>query len=225
MRRLLPALLIWLAACDGATAPPGDTIDATAPDALAEDAALVTDGGKDAACAATFGNALTNAFGRVDGTVLAIVEPGNTRCALPNSDHVIVQVTMNGAAYRMVVNVESSGTDPNIRIQSLDAPLPQPAFAEGWHPALTLDYATGLGVHSSDAAWQSHPLAAASARISDAITVGQPISIYATSSGGTRADSAHLIHRNGSSHDGAIVVDPTGPTPHWLLFSFANQTF
>jgi hypothetical protein len=202
------AALLCFAAC---TATPA------APDA-------VPDAGKDAACASTFGSALTASFGRVDGTVLAIVPPGDMRCAQINSDHLVVQVSVNGAAYRMVVNVLSTGTDPNIRIRTLDAPLPAPAFAEGWHPSLSLDYATDLSVHS-DPTWTGHSLADATTLITDAITLGTPISIYATSTGGTHADSTHLIHRHAAHDDGAIVIDPTSATPHWLLFSFADQTF
>ena len=183
-----------------------------------------TDAGKDAMCAATFGNGLTNAFGRVDGTVVAVVQPGNERCAMPNRDHVIVQVELDGAVYRMVVNVLSNGADPDIRVRALNAPLPAPAFAPGWHPGLTLDYPADLSVHSGTG-WDALDLAEATAWIAEPIEVGVSIAVYATSSGGTNAASAHLIHRNGSNHDGAIVLDPTGASPRWLLFSFADQTF
>lgn len=211
---LVAALALAVAACGGA--------DASAPDAPVD--GVDVDAGKDAACAASFGSALTNAFGRVDGTVVAVVAPGNQRCAMPNSDHVIVQVELGGAVYRMVVNVQSTGADPNIRVRGATAPLPGPAFAPGWHPGLTLDYATDLAIHSG-AGWDALDLAAATARIVDPITVGAPIAVYATSSGGTYAHSAHLVHRNGSGHDGALVLDPPGPSPTWLLFIFADQTF
>ena len=77
------------------------------PDAALDAPSL--DAGKDAACASSFGDALTAAFGRVDGTVVAVVAPGTERCAMPNRDHVIVQVEFGGAVYRMVVNVLSNG--------------------------------------------------------------------------------------------------------------------
>jgi len=127
--------------------------------------------------------------------VIAIVEPGNTRCVAPNSDHVIVQVELGGAVYRMVVNVQSDGNDPEIRVREVDAALPAPAFAEGWHPGLSLDYATDLDAHSTDA-WESQPLAEASAWVADAITIGAP-----------------------------IVLDPTSIAPRWLLFRCSDQTF
>jgi hypothetical protein len=183
-----------------------------------------SDTGKDADCADTFGAALTADFGRVDGTLLAVVEPGNSRCADPNSDHVVVQVLMEGEAYRMVVNVQSDSEPPEIRIRTIDAPLPAPAFDEGWHTDLALDYPTDFGVHSTDDEWAALPLAEASATVADALTIGAPISVYATSSGGDYADSTHLIHRQGDLDDGALVIDPTG-SPRWMLFSFADQVF
>lgn len=208
-------LVLALAACGDAAAP--EVTDA------ATDAALDA-AGKDAACASMFGDALTSAFGRVDGTVVAVVEPGNPRCALPNRDHLVVQVELGGAVYRMVVNVQSNGADPNIRVRTATGALPAPAFAPGWHPGLSLDYPRDLGVHSG-AGWEPLDLAAATTWASAPIEVGAPIAVYATSSGGSFAASAHLVHRNGSNHDGAIVVDPTGTAPRWLLFSFADQTF
>ncbi len=183
------------------------------------------DSAQDANCASTFGDVLTDAFGRVDGTVVAIVAPGNTRCAKPNSDHVIVQVELDHAVYRMVVNVLSSGEDSRIQVLQTESPLPAPAFAEGWHTGLSLDYPTDLGISSTDSAWESLEMEAAAARISDAIVVGDPIAVYATSSGGSYADSTNLIHRNGDGRDGALVLNPTAASSTWLLFRFADQEF
>ncbi len=203
-------------------------IDAGA-DAGSTDAGVdagVADAGKAAGCASTFGSALTNAFGRVDGVVTAVVPAGLMTCALPNSDHVVLQVAFADAGvHRMVVNVQSSFGDPRIKVLRLTAPLPPPAFQEGWHPGLRLDYPTAFGVHSEDAGWESLDLPTASQRVEDLVEVGANVSVYATSSGGTFAASAHLIHRNGNGADGALVFQPTGSSPQWLLFSFANQRF
>ena len=206
-------LALAVAACSGSAA---------GPDAAPADAAL--DAGKDALCASTFGSALTADFGRVDGTVVAVVAPGTERCAMPNRDHVIVQVDFGGAVYRMVVNVLSNGADPDIRVREVTAALPAPAFAPGWHPGLALDYPRDLGVHSG-AGWDALSLTDATAWVAAPIEVGAPIAVYASSSGGTFSHSTHLVHRNGGDEDGALVIDPTGPSPRWLLFSFADQTF
>jgi len=163
-------------------------------------------------CAATFGDKLTNAFGRIDGTVLAVVAPDNQTCAQPNSTHVTVQVTMNGAAYRLVTNID-------VLTAELDAPLAGPAWSEGWHTDAPLDYATTLHV-ASTAFTQTD----VTARVTAALVPGARISVFSTSTGGTKADSAHLVHRNLANADGAIVVTPD-TTPHYLLFRFSNQAF
>jgi hypothetical protein len=175
-------------------------------------------------CANTFGKALTAGFGRLDGVVWAVQKPSDTACTLPNSDHVVVQVLVNGAVYRMVVNVKSdrAGVDPAIRVARLPHALPAPAFAEGWHRDAALDYATSLDAHSSSG-FAPLSLDEATAAIAGALEVGAPVSVYATSGAG-RPDSAHLVHRNAPSRDGAIVVSPT-TAPTFLLFHFDQQTF
>ncbi len=203
-------------------APACGSSSSETPDAAVDAVAL--DAGKEAGCASSFGAALTNAFGRVDGTVTAVVAPGIQACAMPNSDHLVVQVEFGGDVYRMVVNVESRGADPRIRLRTVTGGLPAPAFAPGWHPGVTLDYATDLGVHSGSG-WDALTLTDAAARVAAPIELGASIAVYATSSGGSYAHSAHLVHRTGGGHDGALVIDPTGANPTWYLFAFADQTF
>jgi hypothetical protein len=164
-------------------------------------------------CASTFGQSLTDSFGRIDGTVLAVVGTTDQQCAIPNSTHVVVQVTMNGEAYRMVANVD-------VLTLAKDHELPAPAWAEGWHPGMSLDYATDMGVKATD--FETHTPAEVEALVTDAITLGQRISIYATSQAAPA--SAHLIHRNGAKNDGVIFLDAAGEHPKALMFRFANQT-
>ncbi len=194
-------------------------------DAGRRDAAFDASPAKDALCSATFGNAMTDAHGRVDGVITAVVEAGNTRCVHADNDHVIVQVRFNNAIYRMVVNVESNGAVAAIRMRTLRHEVVGPAFAEGWHPNVNLDYANDLGVHSDEPEWQPEPLAAASRRVADALTIGAPISVFATSTGGAFASGAHLVHRTGTNVDGALVVEPTSSAPLYILFHFADQSF
>lgn len=196
------AVLLFVAACgsSGNAAP-----DAAVPDAL----------DKAATCASSFGNLLTDAFGRVDGTVLAVVPPNLQTCAQPNMTHLVVQVSMQGAAYRMVLNV-----DAEVSTREIDAALAGPAWAEGWHTDAPLDYVTTLGVHSGEFEKTEAPVAL----VTDQLELGARVSVYATSSGGTKADSAHLVHRNASNADGAIVIAPDS-APHYVLFKFDNQSF
>jgi hypothetical protein len=201
--------LIVLAACGSSGHAVSDA---------AVDGAVLPDG-KASACASTFGSALTNAYGRLDGTVLAIVEPGNTVCAMPNSTHVVVEVTANGAAYRMVVNVLSTSSDPHVWLGEHDAPLAGDPWAEGWHAGVELDYVSTLAV--TKAMFTQADETAAVARIENALVPGAKVSVFATSSGG---DSAHLVHRNATNQDGAIVLSPD-TAPHYLLTAFPEQTF
>ncbi|WP_282419032.1 hypothetical protein [Polyangium sp. 15x6] len=171
-------------------------------------------------CADTFGDALTSAFGRVDGTVLAIVKPTDTQCAMPNDDHVVVQVMMDGKAYRMVVNVESSFGDPNVGYLETTHGMPGPAWQEGWHTGVSLDYATDLGVQAEE--FTAYDMPTLSDMIADVIPLGEKISVFAHSSGGA---SAHKVHRNSAAQDGVIVLDPESAAPKMLLFRFSNQVF
>lgn len=227
------ALMVAAAAC-GSSSSNGGTpgvdaggdepeADASSPDASdgAAAADAFTPTGK---CADTFGQALTAGFGRADGIVYAVQKPSDTACVLPNSDHVIVQVLIDSAVYRMVVNVQSdrAGSDPKIRVATLAHALPAPAFAEGWHLGAPLDYVTTLGARS-DGSFTALTLEEATTRIAGEVKVGDLVSVYGESGQG-RPDSTHLVHRNKTNQDGAIVVSPTS-SPKFILFHFDNQTF
>jgi hypothetical protein len=224
--------MVVAAACSSSSPDPVASVDAGA-DAVASDAAAVDAGDassaadtgpvdKAAACAATFGADLTAPYGRLDGTVLAVVPPGHPTCAMPNGTHLVLQVTMKGAAYRMVVNVESEflGVDPKVRFVALDKPLPAPAWTEGWHAGVTLDYPTTLDAHV--AAFTALAKDDLVKTITDAVPLGAKVSVYSTTSGGA---SSHKVHRNGANDDGAIVLSPDTATPRFLLFHFDQQTF
>lgn len=211
MSRRLLLVVALLAACrDPAPAQP----DAPPADARAD---APTD--KAARCASTFGTALTSAFGRLDGTILAVVPPDHPTCPMPNGTHVVLQVTMANQAYRMVINVLSTSPDPHVWLGETDAPLAGEPWSEGWHPGVALDYVTTLGVSKSQ--FTEAGELAAIARLEDALVIGAHVSVYATSSGGA---SAHLVHRNLTDHDGAVVINPES-APHYLLSAFPEQTF
>jgi hypothetical protein len=219
---------VLLLGCSSSTAPtlePADSAvaaDATDVAIAAETTDVAVDANKAAACASTFGDALTNAFGRADGTVVAIVGPKDTQCAMPNSDHVVVQISMGAKVYRMVVNVQSTrGDDRRVRFATIEHALLGEPWAEGWHIGIPVDYPTMLDAHV--AAFTPYEMDPLVAKVTDAITIGSKVSVFATSSGGA---SAHNVHRNSATNsDGAIVLDPTGPKPKWLLFHFSDQTF
>jgi hypothetical protein len=203
-----------------AAADTGPVDPAAACATLCEDGALPPEGG------VCFGDALTDAFGRLDGTILAVQGPTDTECDLPNDDHLVLQVLWNGAAYRMVVNVLSdgrNGTDTRLRFAEVPAALPAPPWEEGWHTGVTLDYAETLGVHAGDAPFEPLAMGDLVERLTSLLEIGAPVSVYATSEG--RPNATHLVHYNGSGRDGAIVVGPTSGEPRFLLLHFDGQDF
>jgi hypothetical protein len=203
-RHAVVVVLLSLAACRDAQEP-------LRSDSSPLDTAPSADASKATACASVFGDALTDAFGRIDGTILAVVPAGHPTCPMPNGTHVVVQVTMNGAAYRMVVNLD-------VLTHAVDAPLAGEAWNEGWHPSTALDYVTTLGAHATD--FDLNP--SVESWITNQLDLGAHVSVFATSQ--NFHDSAHLVHRNATNMDGAIVVSPE-TSPHYLLFRFSNQSF
>ncbi|MBL0221030.1 MAG: hypothetical protein IPQ07_45085 [Myxococcales bacterium] len=213
MRRALVAIVVF-AGCRDVPAAPDAFVREDAPDASTDKARN---------CATVFGSSLTNAFGRLDGTVLAVVPPGDRSCPMPNGTHLVLQVMMGGQAYRMVTNVLSDQGPPNVYTRTFDAPLAGSAWAEGWHPGTPLDYVATLAVHSDS--FTAHTMAETVAFVTDAIELDTRISVFATSSGGANASGAHLVHRNAPNADGAIVIGPETASPHYLLFRFDEQAF
>jgi hypothetical protein len=207
---------------DGGGASPHDASLDTSAEDDASDAS--DDANKSAPCAATFGSALTNAFGRVDGTVVAVVPAGDETCAMPNSTHLVIQVLVQGAVYRMVVDVLSdeptdSGSEA-VMYYEMDGPLAAGAWSEGWHPGVALDYVSTLAVHTPQFTLIDE--ADVEARITSEIQLGAHISVFATSD--DEPSSAHLVHRNLTNQDGAIVFSPD-TAPHYFLIQFQDQTF
>jgi hypothetical protein len=176
---------------------------------------------KSAGCVGTFGNALTSPFGRIDGTVVAIVKPTDQQCPMPNSDHVIVEVKMNGDVYRMVVNVESDQGPPDVYFLEKAGTLPAPKWSEGWHLNAPLDYVADLKAHSTD--FTTYDITLLSDLVTRKIPLNGKVSVYAATDGGS---SAHLVHKNdGTNADGAIVIDADTDAPEFLLFHFDEQVF
>ena len=229
-----------VAACGGETAggaqpQAGTNLDNPSPDAGDSDSAVASDASTDDAaidagvdtgpnrCVGTFGSALTQSFGRIDGTLYAIVTPADQQCPKPNSDHVSLEIMMNGAVYRLLINVQSdqTGSDPNVQFAEKDVAVPGGPWTEGWHTSgFLMDYARTLGAHAAD--FSELPKDALVQKVVSEVTIGDRISVFATGYG---PDGGHNIHRNGANNDGAVVVHPESATPHVLMFHFADQTF
>lgn len=227
------SLLFVFAACSSSSSSAPVTGDGSGSDAGSttsdagsnEDSGAVADSGgpvdKSASCASSFGQAIGSVgFARFDGTVVAVVPPNDQACAEPNSTHLVVQIMASGAVYRMVIDVDDNAAKGTIHTSTIRHALVGDAWSDGWH-TLNLDYVTDLAQSSSS--FTSSTTDDAVKATTDALELGAKVSIYATAQG--EADSAHLVHRNKTNQDGAIVIDPDGASPTWLLYAFSNQSF
>jgi hypothetical protein len=226
------ALATLAAACSSSSSPPSvDAGERPAEGGLDAGRADGGDGGaardagdggidKTKGCASTFGQAIgTVGFARFDGTVVAVLPPDDQACAEPNSTHLILEMSFSGAVYRMVIDVDDTAAPGSIHGTTLAHAMVGGPWADGWHAA-ALDYVSTFGLHA--ASLPAMTTAAAVAKIAGALDLGAHVSVFATAQG--EADSAHLVHRNLTGQDGAIVVDVDG-SPTWLLFAFSDQTF
>ncbi|HEV7558107.1 MAG TPA: hypothetical protein VGO00_21715 [Kofleriaceae bacterium] len=210
--------VIALAACrsdaDLATMLPPDAVapaDAHGDAAVGRDAATDPDDGAPMrrACTNTFGSALSPQYGRMDGFLVSIVNPGTGGCRA-DSDHLHLQILVSGAVYDVAVNV---GGD--VLSTTRDEPIDSSAWSEGWHPFDGIDYQT-IGLSSADVT------SVADVQTIDAeLGTTNHISIYAT---GYDDTGAHLVHRN-NGQDGAIVTHVMSAIPHVRVFRFTDQSF
>jgi hypothetical protein len=202
----------------GACGSSGSSHDAATPDVAPPiDATVDADDGTPIRqpCTSQLGNALTSMYGRLDGILVAIVPPGNGPCNA-DSDHVHLQIQMNGAIYDVAVNVGSSNMDD---VHTTTREIALPVWQEGWHTGVLEDYVS-LGVHSTDIPLGTRTQNTADI-MSELATVNH-ISVFGTGYG---PEGAHLIHRNGQGHDGLVVTQPLSTPAHVRLFSFTTQAF
>jgi len=174
-------------------------------------------------CTSNFGTALPSSgtYGRLDGYLVAIVPPGATNGCNDDDSHVHLQIQMNGKIYDIAIDATDGATHTDdVHTGTLDLAMPSgPAWSEGFHTGVTLDYPS-LGVHAA-----ALPLMSKAQIVStvtaDLATVNH-ISIFTTSYGGT---GAHLVHRNGGGQDGMVVTEPLSQVSHLRMFSFTDQSF
>lgn len=229
MPRPLLVPLLLLAACGFAVTPPqesgsstSDASDATAvptgdPGPLPD----VPDGAPTRVpCTNNFGDALTETHGRLDGILVAIVDPDTDTC---NGDdaHVHLQVRADGQVYDVAVNVRSTaGGDPTVHYLIAPGQVTGEPWSEGWHPGIGLDYARDLGIHADE--FNPYNLDELAQKIDIALADANHVSIYGRGYG---PDGLHEIHRDFGGHDGAIVLDPLSGQSRYLAFRFADQDF
>jgi len=156
-------------------------------------------------CTGSFGSAMSATYGRLDGFLVAIVNPNTGSGCRGDDNHIHLQVRVNGGTEDIAVNIAStSGTPcrlPNPERDAggrrLDRGLAhRPAARLREHPGRPL-----LELHGGDAIQLT-------ALVDNAVANANHVSIYTT---GFDATGGHLIHRQGSNHDGAIVINRRRP--------------
>lgn len=171
-------------------------------------------------CTSTFGSAMSATFGRLDGFLVSVVNPNTTTACRGDDNHIHLQVQVNGGIEDIAVNIASTTGNPDVDFRTINAALKGSAWTEGWHTGQTLDYPTNLGVSSTS--FTEDTPTQLTTLVDNLVANANHVSIFAT---GFDATGGHLIHREGSSHDGAIVINPTTSSPTYLLFHFTTQSF
>lgn len=198
--------------------------DAGVSDAAAPPADAATGGGDGTPtrlpCTSRFGSAMTASFGRLDGFLVSIVNPNTTTACRGDDNHIHLQVSVHGNIEDIAVNIASTSGNPDLDFLAINAALRGGAWTEGWHPGQTLDYPGNLGVHSGSFAERT-PTQLTSL-LDSALASANHVSIFTT---GFDATGGHLVHRQGSGHDGAIIINPLSSSPQYLLFHFSTQSF
>lgn len=226
-------LLVVLIGCRGSTAAQVDGAPGDSPANPAVDARPIDGPGGSSGdgtpmrqpCTETFGSGLSTAYGRLDGFLVAIVAPGpSTAPCRADSDHLHLQVLMSGAVYDVAVNVGTDDATNDVHTTTLDHALIGPAWSEGWHTGVTVDY-VALGVHAGALPLRTQTQSVA-ALMTDLATANH-VSVYATGYSPVPS-GAHLVHRytsGANGTDGLVVTQPLSPVAHARLFSFTTQAF
>jgi Lamin Tail Domain len=172
------------------------------------------------ACTGTFGSAMNTTFGRLDGFLVAIVPINGSSTCRGDNNHVHLQILVNGQTEDIAVNTASTVGNPDVDFRTVNAPLKGIAWTEGWHPSQQLDYVNNLGVTSGS--FTEMTQAKLAPLVGSTLANANHVSIFTTGFDGT---GGHLIHRNPTNHDGAIVINPLSSSPTYLLFHFTTQSF
>ena len=167
------------------------------------------------ACTSSLGSGMSATFGRLDGYVWSVVPAGTSSSQCANdSTHVHIQVKMNGAVYDL-----ASPDATDVFMLEKDIALPGfTAWSEGWHTNVSFDYPTE-GIHSTDSGWMNDS-ATIRSTLATELAHANHVAVFTTGYG---SNGGHLIHRQGSNNDGAIVINPLSSPQHVFFFHFQTS--
>jgi hypothetical protein len=166
------------------------------------------------------GTAVNTNHGRMDGTLVYILPIDGSSSCNGDGSHVHLQVAMGGDVYDVAVDIGKSGDEVGWYQQT--AAMPGGAWAEGWHGSDALGYSS-LGLSSSQ--FMTLDPNSMASEVESLLANTSQISIYCT--GYTPGDNGcHDVHyQDGTSQDGAIVLNPMSPTSQIVFFHFTGQSF
>jgi hypothetical protein len=165
------------------------------------------------------GTAIDTKYGRLDGTLRYIIPIGGPSSCNGDTAHVHLQVDVNGDIYDVAIDIGDSPDD--VGIYETNMPLPDGAWAEGWHGTDQLTY-TALGIHSPQFTAED-PASLSSQLVAELAQVNH-VSIFGT--GYDTDNGCHDVHyENGDGNDGALFIDPLSAQAHGLFFRFKTDSF
>jgi hypothetical protein len=165
------------------------------------------------------GTAVDTSYGRLDGTLVYVVDVGQGEQCNGDDSHVHLQVLVSGSVYDVAIDI---GTAPDDEVGMYEASITVPggAWAEGWHGSDALAYPS-LGLHDT-----TFPLTAPdtiAAQVESLLTTTTKISLFCK--GYSQGDGCHDVHYENGRTDGAIILNPTEATSSALFFRFSTQSF
>jgi hypothetical protein len=130
-----------------------------------------------------------------------------------------LQIEVSGLVYDVAVDIGQTSSEVGWYEKTMA--VPGGAWAEGWHGTDTLGY-TSLGLSSSS--FTTLAPADMGTEVETLLASTSKISIFCT--GYSQEDGCHDVHyENGTSEDGALVLDPTSATSPVVFFRFTDETF
>ena len=164
------------------------------------------------------GTLVNTTHGRLDGTLVYVLPVDGSSACNGDSAHVHLQIEVSGNVYDVAVDIGKSGDEVGWYEKTMS--VPGGAWSEGWHGADDLGYSS-LGLSSSE--FTTLDPSDMGSQIETLLASTSQISIFCT--GYTpQDDGCHDVHyQDGTSQDGAIVLDPMAATSPVLFFRFTDQ--
>jgi hypothetical protein len=165
------------------------------------------------------GTAIDTMHGRLDGYLAFVVPIGGSHACNGDDSHLHLQIRAGTDIYDVAVDTGKFTGD--VSLYEADMPIPDGAWAEGWHGADDLTY-TSLGIHSTEFAPEDPTTLGA--KLQAELAGVNHIAVFGT--GYAQGNGCHDVHyESGNGHDGAIVLEPLSTSPHMLFFRFSTDTF